>query len=218
MEDNELLNIWKSYDQKLEQVLSINKQLTYDLTKDKLNKTINRLKTPKRVMLFFGIPYTLLLIFITFIAFKAGSPFVFIGFGAISIIMTIVVILYFYHLVLINAINNNSNIIEVQEKISKLKVSSFNSTKLAIIQLPFWSICWVSLDAVKNAPFLYGGINFIVFLGLSYFTYWLYRNIDIQNMDSKINKFFFAGSEWDPIIKSTNILEQLKEYKSNENI
>ena len=173
---------------------------------------------PKKLTLFFGIPYTILLFFITFIAVKSGSPFVSIGFGVISIIMAIVVMTYIYHLVLISEIDNSSNIIEVQEKISKLKISSFNSTKLAIIQLPFWSICWVSLDALKGSPFLYGGINLIVFIGLSFFAYWLYINIDLQNLDSKINKFFFSGSEWDPIIKSANILEQLKEYKTNGGI
>ncbi len=213
MKDNELQNIWKSYDQKLDQVLSLNKQLTYDLTKEKLNKTINQLRRPKRAMLFFGIPYTLLLFSITLIALKAGSSFVSLGFGAISIIMTIVVILYFYHLNLINEINNNDNIIEVQEKISRLKISSFNCTKLALIQLPFWTICWVSYDALINSPWLYGGVNLAVFLGLTYLAYWLYKNLDIQNSDSKISRFFLSGSEWEPILRSSEILKQLKEYE-----
>ena len=121
MKDNELLDIWKSYDQKLDQVLSLNKQLTYDITKNKLNKTINKLRNPKKIALFIGIPYALLLFFITTIAFIAGNPFVCFGFGVITIIMVIVIIQYFYHLSLINEINNDNNIIKVQEKISKLK-------------------------------------------------------------------------------------------------
>ena len=215
MKDNELQNIWKSYDHKLEQVLQLNKQLTYDLTKDKLSKTINQLRRPKRIILFFGIPYTLTLFCITLIGLKAGSPFISLGFGAISIIMSIVIVLYFYHFNLINEINNNHCIVEVQERISLLKISSFNSTKLALIQIPFWTICWVSYDALLSSPFLYGGINLIVFLGFSVFTYWLYKNLDIHNLDSKINKFFFSDSDSTPIIKSASILEQLKEYKTD---
>lgn len=214
MEDNELLKIWKSYDQKLDQVLLLNKQLASSLTKNDLNKTINKLKRPKIVMLLIGIPYTFLLYFITFIAYQAGVFFVSIGFGAISLIMNIVIVSYIYHLYLISEINKNDNIIEVQKKLSSLKISSFNTIKLALLQIPFWSICWMSLDALKNSIFWYGGINLLIFLGLSYCSYWLYKNLNIHNLDSKLNQFFFSGSEWDPIIKSLDILQQLKEYKS----
>lgn len=214
MEDNELLKIWKSYDQKLDQVLLLNKQLVSSLTKNDLNKTINKLKRPKIVMLLIGIPYTFLLYFITFIAYQAGGFFVSIGFGAISLIMNIVIVSYIYHLYLISEINKNDNIIEVQKKLSSLKISSFSTVKLALLQIPFWSICWMSLDALKNSIFWYGGINFLIFLGLSYCSYWLYKNLNIHNLDSKLNQFFFSGSEWDPIIKSLDILQQLKEYKS----
>lgn len=214
MEDNELLNLWKSYDQKLEQVLLLNKQLTFDLTKNKLNKTINKLGKSKNIMLLIGVPYILLLYFITFIGYQAGGIFVTMGFGTIALIMTMVVTLYFYQIYLISEINSSYDVVTVQEKLSKLKISSFNATRLTIIQLPFWSICWMSLNALKNSPLVYGGVNLVIFLGLSYFAYWLYKSLDIQNLDTEINKFFFSGSDWEPIIKSSEILEQLKEYKN----
>lgn len=216
MNDKELINIWKSYDQKLDQVLVLNKQITYDLTKKKLNKTINKMKYPIKMMLFIGAPYTLLLFIITFIAFKSGGFFVCLGFGTISIIMAIVFGRYLYHLKLIADINRHHDIVVVQEKMSRLKLSVFNSTKLAIVQIPFWVICWMSLDALKNAPLLYGGVNAIIFLSFSIFAYWLFKNISIQKKDSKVSSFFLSGSDWDPLIKSASILDQLKEYQSVE--
>ena len=215
MKDNELLEIWKSNDQKLDQLLSLNQEFIHRMTKDRLKNTIERMHKPKRLALLVGLPYTLLLYAITLIAFKADGLFVVIGFGSISLIMTIIIIAYFYHIYLINQISNTQEIITAQRKLAKLKLSSFNITRLAIIQLPFWSICWMSLDALKNSPFLYGGVNLLVFLGLAYLSFWIYKNINIKNTESKISQLFLSGVEWEPILKSSEILDQLKEYETS---
>ena len=214
MNDKELLNIWKSYDQKLEEVLSINKKIIGKITKSRLNQTIDKLKRPKQMMLVIGIPYTLFLYIITFIGFNAGGLFVMIGFGGISIIMTGVIISYIYHLYLIKQIKSSDDVIFVQTQISKLKISSFNVARITIIQLPFWSICWMSLQASKNSLLIYGGVNILVFLGLSWVAHWMYTRLDIQNRKSKINQIFFSGSEWNPILKASDMLAQIKEYQN----
>jgi hypothetical protein len=59
-----------------------------------------------------------------------------------------------------------------------------------------------------------GGINLVLFLGCSYLSFWLYKNLNIHNSDSSIGKIFFSGKEWEPIIKSSDLLRQLKEYES----
>lgn len=207
-----MLNIWRSYDQKLEMVLSLNKKIVEDMTKDKINKTIGSMGRPKRMMLAIGIPYTLFLCFITFIAIEAGGLFVAIGFGAISLVMTGVILGYIHHLYILGQINRSEQIVDVQRAISKLKISTFNITRLALVQLPFWSICWMSLDALKSSPIWYGGVNLMVFLGLAYLAVWLYRRLDIQNRDSKVSRFFLAGNEWEPLVKASNLMEQLDEY------
>ncbi|MBK8555830.1 MAG: hypothetical protein IPL65_08685 [Lewinellaceae bacterium] len=123
-------------------------------------------------------------------------------------------IAYFYHLYLIHAIDNSESVSGVQENLSRLKLSSFNITRLAMLQIPFWSLCWVSMDALQSSPLLYGGVNLLVFLGLAYLAYWLYNNLDVDKMDKKWNQFMFSGVEWDPIVKSVSILQQLEESKA----
>jgi hypothetical protein len=213
MKDIEIVNIWKSYDQKLDEVLSLNKEIVYDLTKEKARNTIGTMRKPKRAMLIIGIPYTIFHCFITFIGYKAGAIFVTLGFGSISLIISAIIIGYFYHLHLINSINRLQEVVDVQKKIAELKISSFNIARLALVQIPFWSICWMSLDALKKSPMLYGGINLIVFLALAYFSYWLYKRLNLQNSDSKISRLFLSGAEWEPIINASEILDQLKDYK-----
>lgn len=214
MEDKELLKIWKSYDQKLEEVLILNKEIAYEVTKGKLHKTINSLRLPKSILLGIGIPYTIILGFITWITFKTGAFIMMLGFGIISLIMIGIIIGYFYHLFLISKINHEETISEVQKRIAELKISSFNITRLAVIQLPFWSLCWVSIEALKNSPLVYGGINLAIFLGLTHISYWLYQNLSIDNTMSKVSKIVFSGNEWEPILKSADILKQLEEYET----
>lgn len=213
MKDIELVNIWKSYDQKLDEVLSLNKEIVFELTKEKVNKTIGTMRGPKKAMLLIGIPYTALLCILTFIGYKAGGIFVTIGFGSISIINTAIIIGYLYHIHLINSVSRLEEIIDVQKKIAELKLSSFNSIRLAIIQIPFWSICWMSLDALKESPIIYGGVNLIVFFGLIYLSYWLYKSLNLRNSNSKVRRFFLSGAEWEPIIKASEILEHLKAFR-----
>lgn len=212
LQDKELLAIWSTYDQKLDQVLSLNKEIVRNMTTEKVSRTIRRLRLPKLAMVVIGIPYTLVLYTITFLAFLGGAPFVMIGFGAISLIMTVILIIYGYHLYLIYQINCAQEIVDVQQKIAKLRLSTYGLARWTVVQLPFWSVCWMSLDAHKASPFLYGGINLMVFLALCYLAYLLYSRLDIRHSDSRVRRFFLSGSEWEPIIKASNILEELKEY------
>ena len=213
MENIELQNIWKSYDRKMEHMLAINKEVAINLSRQKLNKEISRLYTPKWTAILIGVPYTLLVIAITTIACIAQAYFVAIGFGVISLIMISMLLIYFYQLYLISQVKNSEDVLATQQQLSKLRISSFQSLHIAIAQLPFWSVCWISLDAHKESPFIYGGINLLVFLLLSYIAYWLYQKLSYKNSDSRIRNFFLSGREWEPILKSAEILEQIKEYE-----
>ncbi|MDB4293340.1 hypothetical protein N9954_08030 [Maribacter sp.] len=213
MDSIELQNIWKSYDQKMEHMLAINKEVAIHLTRQKFNTQMSRFYLPKWIAVLIGLPYTLLLIAVTTIACLAKAYFVALGFGAIALIMIALLLTYFHQLYLIRQVKNNENILSTQQQLSKLRISSFRSLNLAVFQLPFWSICWVSVAAVEESPFLYGGINLLLFLLLTAAAYWLYQKLSYKNKDSKIRDFFLSGSEWEPIVKSAEILEQIKEYE-----
>lgn len=213
MENIELQNIWKSYDQKIQSMLTINKEIAINLSKHKLDKQMSRLYRPKWTGVLIGIPYTMLLMVITFIASNANAYLVALGFGIISLIMVIILGNYFYQLYLISEIRNSDDVLSTQQQVSKLRISSFNSLNFAVFQLPFWSICWISIDALKESPFVYGGINLLVFLILTYISYWFFQKLNYKQKESKVRNFFMSGSEWEPILKSAEILEQIKEYE-----
>lgn len=212
MENIKLENLWKSYDQKIEKVLTINKEIAVNLARQSFNKQINRLSRPKWIAVIIGVPYAFLMLVITFITFMAEAYFAALGFGAIALIMILLLLSYFHQLYLVSQVKNNEDILSTQQQLSQLKLSSYNSLKLTIFQLPFWSICWVSLEALRNSPIIYGGINLLVFFILTYIAYKLYHSVSHKNKDSAIRDFFLSGAEWEPILKSAEILEQIKEY------
>lgn len=214
MENIELRNIWKSYDQKLDSILAINKDIAVNLTKQKLNNQISKLYQPKWTAIIIGVPYTLLLIAITTITVSTKAYFMAVGFGAIALIMTLVLVHYLFQLYLISKIKRDEEVLTTQYHLSKLSVSSFRSLTLSVFQLPFWSLCWVSKTALLENPMVYGTLNLLIFLSLSYLAYWIFKQLSANNKKSKIRDFFFSGNEWEPIFKSAEILEQLKEYKN----
>ena len=207
------MDIWKAYDQKLEKTLIVNQKLMEEVTKLKVNGILTKTGKTKKIMLLIGIPYLLLLYGLVIIGYLSGGIFFTIGFGAIASIMTVVVLSYRYHLYLIDKIDRSDCVLDVQESLSRLKLSSFKITRLAFLQIPFWFICWVSFDALKNSLAIYGSINLLVFLGSTYLTFWIYTNLSIDKMDNKLNKLVFTGYEWDPIIKASSLLQQIEEYK-----
>ncbi len=214
MDNTDLQNIWKSYDQKIQNMLTINKEVAINLSMQKLDKQIRRLNRPKWTAIVLGIPYTILLIGITVIASISKAYFVAIGFGAIALIMAILLGNYFYQLHLISKIRNSDQVLFTQQQLSKLKISSFNSLNFAVFQLPFWSVCWISIETLKANPYTYGGINLVVCLILTMISFWIYKELSYKHKASKIRDFFLSGSEWEPIAKSAEILEQIKEYEN----
>jgi len=213
MDNIELQNIWKSYDRNIQNVLALNKDIAIALSKQKLDKQISRLYRPKWFAVLIGIPYTLLLICITIVAYISQAYFVAFGFGAIALIMAITLINYFHQLYLIGQIRHCEEVLSTQQRLARLKISSFDTINVVVFQLPFWSLCWVSIEALKESPILYGGTNLMVFLVLGYISFWLFKKLSYKNKDSRIRDFFLSGNEWEPIEKAERILKQIEIYK-----
>lgn len=213
MDSNNLQAIWKSYDDKMEKLLTVNKAIAVELTRQKMNKQISRLNRPKWLGINIGIPYTILIWTVAMTATLAQAYLVAIGFGAIGLIMTILLGHYFYQLHLIDQVSNSEDVLSTQKQLSKLRLSSIRSLNLSVIQLPFWSLCWVSIDAVVESPLLYGGVNLVVFLLLACLAWWLYQQLSDTSKPSRVGDYLLSGWEWEPIVKSAALLEQIEEYE-----
>jgi|GEM_PF-2176651 len=214
MNDNEILTLWKTYDQQLKKVLAVNQQMAEEVTQLKVKKLLSGTARVKKFTILVGCLFLALCWMAVIAGLKAGAVFFTVGFGAIALINASLVIAYFYHLYLIQKIDTSDSIVSVQENLSRLKISGFKITRLSLVQIPCWFVCWISYDAFLGSFWSYGVISIFFVLGSGYGTYWLFKNLHIDHLDSKISRLFFSGLDWDPIVQSVRILEQVKAYKN----
>ncbi len=213
MEQQEWNKLWASQNKNLQSGLKLNKDMAIAITLQKIDAQMQKTQRPMWTAVLLGIPYTLLLIAITTIGIWARAPFVAIGFGCIAILTILTLTKYFYHLHLIAQVKRADAVLPTQKLLSRLKISSYQSLHLAIFQLPFWSVCWMSLDAVKEDPALYGGVHLIIFVLLAAIAFWMYHKVKHAPRESKLRQALSSGPEWDPIFRSEELLAQIAEYQ-----
>ena len=190
MEDIELKNIWKTYDQKIEEAKILNLQSwavnlkTFEyLQTHKAQSKVRSLAAFKMWAIVAGIVWLLFLDVLVY-----GNHFQNIYFTssviAILFFTIIAVAVYIKHLVLINQINYSESIVNTQQKLTELQGSTINVVRVLFLQTPFyttffWNTEWITTD-IK-----FWLIAFPVTLLFTFIAIWLYRNISFKNANKK---------------------------------
>jgi len=143
MNENELKLLWQSANEKLESSLQVNKKNTDEITRLKAKNVLASMKPVKVMTLIVGFVWVIGLgsILGNLIANHLGEASLFFLLSAtIQVLLTaIAIVVYVYQLALINSIDFSEPVLTIQEKISKLKISTLNVTRLLFLQLPIWT-------------------------------------------------------------------------------
>ena len=212
MKDIEIKNLWKTYDEKLDQVLSINQKLATEITKTKAMSALARAKPMKIFGIVVGIPWIIFLGTLLMIGILRGGIFFTSSVAAIMVITIISLTIYIYHLILINQVNNTDSVVEAQEKMAKIKTSSIRGTRIAFLQLPFWTTFHLNMAMFENPNLLLIGVQVLITVLFTFAAIWLYKNISLENMNKKWMKLLFSGREWDSVVRAIGILDQIEGY------
>lgn len=216
MEDKELINLWKTYDKKLEENLSFNKKNAEDITKLKLHSYLASMKPIKIFTIIVGILWVVFVDILISIAFKVGISFFLIS-AIIQVLLTKLAIgVYIYQLVLINRVDISDSILATQEKIATLKSSTIWITKLLFLQFPVWNTFYWTEAAWENGGILWYIIQIPLTAAFTYLAVWMFFNIKYENRDKKWFRVIFKGKEWTPLMKSMEMLKQIEAYKGEE--
>lgn len=213
MEENQLFALWESYDRKLSENLILNRQNAQDLTKIKVKSLLSGMQPLKIFAILTGIIWVLLLDVVVLNIWPAASPIFLIAIGIHILLTKLAIGIYIYQLVLINLVDINEPILSTQEKIAKLKSSTLWITRLLFLQLPAWTVFYWSKEMFQNLNALQISIHVSVALGMTFLSIWLYRNIRVENRDKRWFRLLLGGVEWDPIMKSIDLLQQIDEAK-----
>ena len=98
MQDTDLIQLWKSYDKKLEENLAINRQNTFEITKLKLKSHLVSMKPLKMFTIVLGILWVVFLDSLIVVLFHFASPFLLISAGLVSLLNKLAIGIYIYHL------------------------------------------------------------------------------------------------------------------------
>jgi len=217
MEDIEIINLWKSYDKKLNENLLLNRKNAEEITKMKAQSLLSSMKPLKIFTILFGIIWVglgaIVLSNIYLYDFVEANKF-FLFSATIQIGLTaIALFIYLYQLILIYQADVSEAILETQEKLAGLKSSTLWVARILFLQLPVWTTFYWNESMLENGnAFLYI-VQAVVTLSFTFVAVWLFRNIKYENRDKRWFRIIFNGKEWTPVINSMELLSQIDEYR-----
>lgn len=214
METTEIINLWKSFDKKLEENLMLNKINAEEITKIKVNSFLGSMKPIKLFTVVAGLIWVGLLDAIILNVFKVASPFFLFSAILLVLVNKLAIGIYLYQLILLYQVDISDTILSTQEKIARLKSSTLWIARLLFLQLPVWTTFYWSKSMFEHGKPVLLFIQVVITLFFTMLALWLFFNIRYQNKDKKWFKLIFSGKEWTPAIKSMELLEQIKEYKN----
>jgi len=217
MEDTEIINLWKSYDKKLEENLRFNKKNAEDITRIKVQSFLSSMKPMKIFIILAGIIWVGFVDTLIINLFHVASPFFLVSAGIHVLLNKVAIVIYFYQLILIYQVDISEPVMATQEKLVRLRSTTLWISRLLFLQLPVWTTFWWNEVMFQEWTVFQWIISGSVTLAFAFAAIWLFFNIKFENRDKKWFRLLFTGIEWNPLVKSMELLSQIDEYKS-ENI
>ena len=227
MMELELKNILSNYDKKLNESLVLNTKLSAEITRMKVYSFLDSMKPLKIFTLIVGIIWTAfltltvssILIFTPNISeLIMAQPFFLISLFLYTILHIIAIAIYIYQMVIIQQVDLSEPVLGIQNKISKLKYSTLWVTRILMLQLPLWTIFWWSDTMFREGNSLSLIFQIIVALVFFFASIWLFLNIKYENREKKWFQLIFRGKEWTPLQKSMELMNQLEEIESTDQL
>ena len=216
MQDTEFINLWKSHDKQLQESLQLNMQNAIAITHLKVRTFLYSMQPVKIFTIIIGVLWVVFVDMIIVSAFNYASPFFLIS-AIIQVLLTkAALIIYLYQLVLIYQTDISEPIVKTQERLSLLQSSTLWVTRLLILQLPVWTTFYISGKMFADVNFALIAMQVIITGIFTIAAAWLFVNINISNKDKKWFRLLFEGKEWTPVMRSLDLLEQVKNFKNED--
>ncbi len=220
MQDHELKAIWQSYNNTLAQAQVLNMQswalnfkcfetLQHEKAKGRLRSLI-RFKVFAVVLGIIWVGFLSLLVW----GNRFQNPFFSISVSAIVLFSLYAVWVYLYHIILIKQIRYDGTITDTQKKLAGLQSSTFQSTRIIWLQLPFHTTWFWNTEWVLSGDTYFWLIAVpicVAFIGLGVY---LYRNIRIENMNRKwVKALMMSGPEYKNLVQSMAFMAEIDAFQ-----
>ena len=217
MENIDFISIWKTQNTKIEQAIALNRKLLHEIVDGKAKSAVRSLTILKSTLLFFGILYLIALAGLISFAVTRYSPawnYFIVSVAAILLINIYAVITYIKHLVWLNEINYDGPVANIQQKLSQLQLSIIQLTRIMYLQTPFFTTFYLSSNWFPHlSPWPYTLFQLILTGAAVYSSWWVYKNMIVENIDNKLIRSLLSGSGRDTVRKAMDFYNEIEEYK-----
>lgn len=215
MNDTDLKYLWQTGNNQIAISQKSDKTSLDKLTKRNVSHFLSSMKPIKIFTLLAGLLWVLgigyVLIKLTIIAYDQVSPY-FLYSAFFQVMLTaMAVILYIIQLSTLYSIDFNKPVVILQKTLINLKASTLNVTKILILQLPFWTTFYWNESMFKNGTLPLFILQGAVTISFTCLAIWLFFNLKYENADKWWFKLLLQGKEWEPLITSIGILNDMEE-------
>lgn len=218
MDDIEIINLWKSNDEKINENLLLNRKNAEEIMKMNAQSLISSMKPIKTFIILFGILWvglgTVVLSRIYLYNFSEVNKFFLYSFTIQVGLTAIALFMYLYQLITIHQVDITEPILKTQKKLASLKASTLWVARILFLQLPVWTTFYWNGSMLENGNWFLWIIQSAATFSFTYVAIWLFFNIKFENRDKKWFRLIFKGKEWTSLMKSLELLEQTVEYKT----
>ena len=215
MNDTDLKYLWQAGYEQIAINQKSDKASLDNLTKRNVSHFLSSMKPIKIFTLLVGLLWVFsigyVLIKLTINAYDQVSLY-FLYSAYFQVMLTaMAVILYIIQLSTLYSIDFNKPVVILQKTLINLKASTLNVTKILILQLPFWTTFYWNESMFKNGTLPLFILQGVVTISFTCLAIWLFFNLKYENADKWWFKLLLQGKEWEPLITSIGILNDMEE-------
>ena len=215
MNDTDLKYLWQAGNNQIAISQKSDKTSLDKLTKRNVSHFLSSMKPIKIFTLLAGLLWVLgmgyVLLKLTINAYDQVSLY-FLYSAYFQVMLTaMAVILYIIQLSTLYSIDFNKPVVILQKTLINLKASTLNVTKILILQLPFWTTFYWNESMFKNGTLPLFILQGAVTISFTCLAIWLFFNLKYENAYKWWFKLLLQGKEWEPLITSIGILNDMEE-------
>lgn len=221
MELDDLKQAWNEQNQKLDQILQLNRQ---NLRTTQLDRTRSALGRFKMYLIFEVLVGSVLFILSgSYIADHVFTPTLSIPAFVLAVSALVAVIGGIRKLVLLGQIDYADPITAIQKKAESVKLSFLGTIRLMIMMLPFYMVYVVlglnllfgwDILADGDRGFLWANLVFSLILVVP--AVWMFRQLSLRNIGNPVVRAVVQGSGGVQMIAAMEFLNSIREFEGED--
>lgn len=212
MNMDEFIQLWKSYDAKLEHSLQLNLRLLKEVQSQKTRSVLRTLTAGRVIGIVLGVLYEIVLCVACW--YVRSQPVMAISIGVFIVVTAIAMVAYLRELTLIGRIGYAENIVDTQEKLAGIQSSIIRALRISWIQLPFWATFFVNNELMRKGGPVFWAVEIPLVLAFTVIAIILFRNLTPEKMERKrwVRKLV-QGTGWKSVTRAIGFMQEIREFK-----